>query len=102
MCSSRKNNLKNKSFDLVINGLSRNIAYNNDIIPLHLISSNTFFYDMNYSLENTCFLNWCMKLGGKHVSDGIGMLVFQAAYSFLEWHGVFPKTDYIISMLSSK
>lgn len=83
-----KDDLKNKFFDLVINGLSRNIQYNTSFIPLYLFSSETFFYDMNYGLENTSFLNWCLKINAKYVSDGIGMLVFQAAHSFLEWHGI--------------
>ncbi|QCI17292.1 shikimate dehydrogenase [Buchnera aphidicola (Aphis helianthi)] len=96
----KDNMMKNKSFDLVINGISRNIQYNTSFIPLHLFSSHTFFYDMNYSFKNTTFLDWCIKIGANHISDGIGMLVFQAAYSFLEWHGILPKTDYIIDVLS--
>lgn len=95
-----KNDLKNNFFDLVINGLSRNVQYKNNLIPLSLLCSKTFFYDMNYGLENTPFLNWCMKINAKYVADGIGMLVFQAAHSFLEWHGILPKTDYIIDILN--
>ncbi|QCI19007.1 shikimate dehydrogenase [Buchnera aphidicola] len=98
-----EHDLKNKCFNLVINAVSRNIQYNSKTyIPLHLFSSKTFFYDMNYSFENTSFINWCLKMGFKYVSDGIGMLVFQAAHSFLQWHGVFPKTDYIIDMFNKK
>ncbi|ALD15417.1 shikimate dehydrogenase [Buchnera aphidicola (Aphis glycines)] len=96
------NSLRNKYFDLVINGLSRNIEYQNIFIPSHLFSSKTFFYDMNYGLEKTSFLNWCEKINAKHVSDGIGMLVFQAAHSFLLWHGMLPEIDYIINFLSKK
>ncbi|QFQ32296.1 shikimate dehydrogenase [Buchnera aphidicola] len=98
----KTNSFKKKYFDLVINGLSRNIQYENIFIPLNLFSSKTFFYDMNYGSDKTSFLNWCKKINAKYVSDGIGMLVFQAAHSFLEWHGIFPKIDYIINLLNQK
>lgn len=96
----KKNDLKIKYFDLVINGLSRNIQYDSSIIPLHLFTNKTFFYDMNYGLKNISFLNLCFKIDSNHIADGIGMLVFQAAYSFLEWHGIFPQIDYIIDLLN--
>ncbi|AYN24597.1 shikimate dehydrogenase [Buchnera aphidicola] len=90
---------KKQNFDLVINAMSRNIKKKN-FVPLSLISAKTFFYDMNYSTENTPFIDWCSRIGVDFVSNGIGMLVFQAAYSFLEWHNVFPETNYIINTLS--
>ncbi len=95
-----EDDLKDSFFDLVINGISRNITYENTCIPLHLFSSKTFFYDMNYNTEQALFLNWKIKIDSKNISDGKGMLVFQAAYSFLEWHGILPKTDYIIDILN--
>lgn len=90
---------KNKHFDLVINAISRN-AEKSFFPPLSLLSFKTFFYDMNYGVKKTPFVSWCSKMGGEFVSNGIGMLVFQAAYSFLEWHNVLPKTDYIINTLN--
>lgn len=98
----KKNDFKNKTFDLVINGLSRNVEYKNSFFPLDFFSSNTCFYDMNYGIKNTTFLNWCFKINAKYISDGTGMLVFQAAYSFLEWYGILPETDYIIDLLNEK
>ncbi|WP_295164145.1 shikimate dehydrogenase [uncultured Buchnera sp.] len=90
---------KKQNFDLVINAMSRNTKKKN-FAPLSLISSKTFFYDMNYSTENTPFIDWCSKIGADFVSNGIGMLVFQAAHSFLEWHNIFPETNYIINALN--
>ncbi|QIQ41490.1 MAG: shikimate dehydrogenase [Buchnera aphidicola (Aphis urticata)] len=98
----KKDSLKNTFFDLVINGLSRNIQYKNIFIPSYLFSSKTFFYDMNYGSKNTSFITWCANMNSKYVSDGIGMLVFQAAHSFLQWHGILPKIDYIIDLLNKK
>ncbi|CAL4325530.1 Shikimate dehydrogenase (NADP(+)) [Buchnera aphidicola (Protaphis terricola)] len=97
----KKSDLKDSFFDLVINGVSRNIQFNSEI-PIHLFSSKTFFYDMNYSSKNTYFIDYCIRLGSKYISDGTGMLVFQAAYSFLNWHNILPKTDYIINILNKK
>lgn len=92
---------KNKHFDLVINAMSRNIE-KKTFLPSSFLSDKTFFYDMNYGLEKTPFINWCSEIGGKYIANGIGMLVFQAAYSFLEWHHIFPDTDYIINILNKK
>jgi len=76
-----KDNIFNKqNFDLVINAVSRNII-TSDSVPFSFFSSKTFFYDMNYSITNTPFIDWCLNMGAKFVSNGIGMLVFQAAYS---------------------
>ncbi|QCI20616.1 shikimate dehydrogenase [Buchnera aphidicola (Brachycaudus cardui)] len=89
-----------KKFDLVINATSKNIEKKEDFFPLSCISSHTCFYDMNYQFDNTPFINWCIKKGYKSVSNGIGMLVFQASHSFFLWHNQFPETDYIINLLN--
>lgn len=93
--------LDKKKFDLVINATSKNIVKKEDFFPLSFVSSKTFFYDMNYQVDNTPFINWCIKTGHMFISNGIGMLVFQAAHSFFLWHNKFPKTDYIINCLSN-
>ncbi|AWH90322.1 shikimate dehydrogenase [Buchnera aphidicola (Melanaphis sacchari)] len=96
-----KNNFKENYFNLVINAVSRNVV-KEDFVPLSVLSDQTFFYDMNYDVVDTPFISWSAKIGSKLISNGIGMLVFQAAYSFLEWHNIFPKTDYIIDILNKK
>ena len=94
-----KNSLKIKYFDLIINATSKFVEKNHDFVPSSVISSNTCFYDMNYQVDNTNFINWSIKIGAKFFSDGIGMLAFQAAHSFFLWHNVLPETDYIIDIL---
>ncbi|AHG59908.1 shikimate dehydrogenase [Buchnera aphidicola] len=89
-----------KYFDLVINATSKNIEKKDNFVPLSFLSSNTFFYDMNYQKDNTPFINWCIKIGATFFSNGIGMLVFQAAHSFFLWHNKLPETDYIIDHLN--
>ena len=53
---------------------------------------------MNYSLTETAFCKWASE-NSKPVFDGIGMLVYQAAFSFEKWFDVFPETDSVISDL---
>ncbi|QCI17871.1 shikimate dehydrogenase [Buchnera aphidicola (Acyrthosiphon lactucae)] len=94
-----KRSLKIKFFDLIINATSTLIGEKDDFIPLSVVSSKTCFYDMNYRKDNTFFIDWCLKIGTNFFSNGIGMLVFQAAHSFFLWHNILPKTDYIIDIL---
>ncbi|AEO08262.1 shikimate dehydrogenase [Buchnera aphidicola] len=96
----KKNELKIKYFDLVINARSKISETNNDIIPLSLLClKKTHFYDINYQKNNTKFIDWCISIGAHFVSNGIGMLAFQAAHAFFLWHNVMPKIHYIIDIL---
>ncbi|WP_284443139.1 shikimate dehydrogenase [Buchnera aphidicola] len=94
-----KNLLNIKYFDLIINATSKFIEKKDDFVPLSVVSSKTCFYDMNYQIDNTIFINWCIKIGANFFSNGIGMLVFQAAHSFFLWYNVLPKTCDIIDIL---
>ena len=85
-------------FDIVINGSSAGLT--GEFEPIHdlLTNSKTYFYDLNYSLTETPFCKWASE-NSKHVFDGMGMLVYQAAYSFEKWFDVFPETESVISDL---
>jgi shikimate dehydrogenase len=50
---------------------------------------------MMYSNEPTGFMCWG-KAQGAQISDGLGMLVEQAAESFFLWRGVRPQTKLVI------
>lgn len=87
------------NFDLIINGTS--LSLNQGDIPFDrsILSKKTFCYDLMYGQKLTPFLKWAVSNGASRVTDGIGMLVEQAAESFFIWRGVRPETKKIIDML---
>jgi len=75
-------------FDLVINATAAGLV---DESPLstqataHVFVPSSFAYDMVYG-KNTAFMQQALQRGAR-VSDGLGMLVEQAADAFLLWRG---------------
>jgi len=93
-------NLRKINFNLVINATSSGIQGLSPILPDSIISPNTYCYDISYQSLVTPFLAWCKKLGAVRISNGIGMLVNQAAYSFLLWHKILPPIVLVIENLN--
>ncbi|QJC32105.1 shikimate dehydrogenase [Enterobacteriaceae endosymbiont of Donacia versicolorea] len=90
-------NLHNQlQYNLIINATSSSLKGNIPNISPLIIKSNIFYYDLFYDISLTPFLKWCRFHGAKKISDGIGMLIEQAAYSFYLWHGIMPNTKIII------
>ncbi|XBC40673.1 MAG: shikimate dehydrogenase [Buchnera aphidicola (Nurudea yanoniella)] len=91
---------KDEPFDIVINAIA-NIETSSLWNSIEfLIDKKTYFYDINYSInQRTFFLKWCIDRGVLIFSDGIGMLVSQAAYSFYLWHNIFPDIESVILKL---
>ncbi len=75
-------------FDLVINATAAGLS---DESPLsaravaHIFVPSSFAYDMVYG-KSTAFMQQALQKGAR-VSDGLGMLVEQAADAFLLWRG---------------
>ncbi len=86
-------------FDVIINGTSASLQ--GDLPPLSptVIGIDTVVYDMMYALQTTTFNQWALDQGARHVHDGLGMLVEQAAESFRVWRGVRPKSEPVIEVL---
>ncbi|MBU2864357.1 shikimate dehydrogenase [Reinekea forsetii] len=86
-------------FDIIINGTSASLSGQLPPISESLINPDVKCYDMMYSAEPTAFLKWALQLGAVDVSDGLGMLVGQAAESFYCWRGVKPEVKSVIDAL---
>ncbi len=95
--------LGEQQFDLIINGTSAGLKGDLPPLPDSLINpeGTTVCYDMLYGAEPTPFMQWASERGAQ-VSDGLGMLVGQAAESFALWRGVRPETAPVIASLRSQ
>jgi len=68
-------------------------------LPSSLLTERSCCYDMVYGAEPTPFMRWAAHHAAWAVSDGIGMLVEQAAQSFYIWRNVRPETRPVIHQL---
>ena len=93
------NNLKRERFDIIINGTAASLSGEVPVLPRLNLADDTLAYDMVYSTEPTAFMQWAIERGISRVSDGLGMLVEQAAESFRIWHRVSPQTGPVIRRL---
>jgi shikimate dehydrogenase len=82
------------TFDLVINATSTGLTDSLLALPEDIFASNCLAYDMMYGCE-TPFMAFARSHGAQ-VSDGLGMLVEQAAEAFYLWRGVRPETQAVM------
>ena len=91
--------LAGMQFDIVINATSASVSGEVPPLPTGIFAPDSFAYDMMYSREPTPFMRFSRAHGAARAADGIGMLVEQAAESFLVWRGVRPETAPVIAMM---
>ncbi|MGR5066657.1 shikimate dehydrogenase [Photobacterium sp. DNB22_13_2] len=82
--------LEDEQFDVVINSTSASLSGELPGIPVSLIRPEVTCYDMVYGAESTTFNVWAKEHGARVTLDGLGMLVGQAAESFMLWRGIRP------------
>ncbi len=87
-------------FDLVINATSAGIAGESIQLSGSVFGKEALAYDMVYG-RDTPFLALARACGCE-ASDGLGMLVEQAAESFHIWRGVRPETRNVIARLRAR
>ena len=95
----RFDELAGSGFDIIINGTSASLQGEVPPLPENLLNDNACCYDMMYSMSDTPFVSWAKAQGATKASDGLGMLVEQAAESFFIWRGVRPETRQVIDAL---
>jgi shikimate dehydrogenase len=94
--------LRGKHFDLVINGTAASLKGQVLPLPDNLFTTHGLAYDMMYGDKARPFLNWAELHGAARAEDGLGMLVEQAAESYLIWRGERPETRSVIDKLRAE
>ena len=89
--------LPHQYFDLIINATSASLNDNDLGIDNKVFHEKCLAYDMMYGKE-TSFIKQAKSQQSK-TSDGLGMLVEQAAEAFFIWHKIKPQTKSVIDLL---
>jgi shikimate dehydrogenase len=92
--------LRGPPYDLIINATSASLQGEMPVMPVGLVSEETICYDMAYGRGHTPFTLWAKSLHAARASKGWGMLVEQAAESFLLWRGIRPNTHPVLEALA--
>jgi len=89
-------------YDLIINATSASLQGEMPEMPVGLVGEETFCYDMAYGRGHTPFTLWARSLHAGLTTKGWGMLVEQAAESFLLWRGIRPSTMPVLQALAEQ
>jgi shikimate dehydrogenase len=87
-------------FDVVINATAASLAGELPPLAEGVFAPGAFAYDMMYGRE-TPFMAFARARGAR-VSDGLGMLVEQAAEAFTLWRGAHPETASLLASLRAE
>ena len=88
-----------RQFDLIINATSAGLSGAVPELPSSMLTERSCCYDMVYGAEPPPFLRWSADHAAGAVSDGLGMLVEQAAEAFYIWRQLRPETRSVIDQL---
>lgn len=80
-------------FDIVINATSASLQGHAPAVPGRVLAAARLAYDMVYGARPTAFMQAAQAAGCPRQSDGLGMLLEQAAESFAWWRGARPDTQ---------
>lgn len=94
--------LSGQRFELVINATSSSLSDELPPLPDDLFAADALAYDMVYGKGLTSFLAYAEERNAQRLADGLGMLVEQAAESFLIWRGVRPDTQPVMRALRKR
>jgi len=86
-------------FTLIINATSAVRGGQLPPLPRTLLAPRFAAVDLSYGEAAVPFMGWARAHEAQLVVDGLGMLVEQAAESFLLWHGMRPETDTMYARL---
>ena len=86
-------------FDIVINATAASLSGDLPPVPRGTLRTGGIAYDTAYAANPTPFVEWGAREGASVATDGLGMLVEQAAESFRIWRGQEPSTVPVIDAL---
>src|SRR5690606_31854789 len=87
------------SWNIIINATSSSLGSTAPDLPASLYASGALAYDMVYAGQDTPFMMQANEQGAARTSDGLGMLVGQAAASYALWHGIRPEMSAVLKAL---
>lgn len=87
-----------EAFDVVVNGTATSLSGEGVPVGPQVLRAGGLALDMMYGPAAQGFLDWA-RAHGATGRDGLGMLVEQAAESFLLWRGVRPDTAPVLASL---
>lgn len=90
-----------EAFDLVINASASSLAGAASPVPAQVLGAGALAVDLMYGAAAEPFLAWARSHGAQ-ARDGLGMLVEQAAESFMLWRGVRPLTAPVLQALRAE
>jgi shikimate dehydrogenase len=88
-------------YDVVLNATSTSTKGEELALPAHALPRAAFAYDLAYGEGARAFVERA-KAAGMRASDGLGMLVEQAAESFELWRGKRPGTAPVLADLRAR
>ena len=88
-----------RGFDIVVNASASSVAGAGVPVEAGVLRPGALALDMMYGPPAEPFLAWARSHGATG-RDGLGMLVEQAAESFLLWRGIRPDTEPVLRQMS--
>lgn len=88
-------------FDLLVNATASSLQADTMPVASGLLRPGALALDMAYGAPARAFIAWAQAQGAIG-RDGLGMLVEQAAASFLAWRGVAPETAPVLAVLRAE
>ena len=98
-CGFGLDKIKDTPVDVIINATSASLDGQMPTIA-NGVANGAICYDLMYGVQ-TPFMDWAKTNNAKIISDGLGMLVEQAAAAFKFWTGKQPNTQEVIKNLRS-
>ena len=97
--ASNFDEVDDEPWDVIINATAASLAGEVPALPPDAVGPDTVCYDMAYGRSDTAFMRWATGRGSTRAYKGWGMLVEQAAESYLLWHGMRPETRPVVDAL---